>query len=365
MPKSASFNDGKTAARHSVHIEIYIHALVISDAAGHVIARWPLGDIRYADMARRTPPIRLRCDGNDARLNLDSDDDGAWLTHKCPNISKRDAGQVKWPTWVAAGIFAIASVAGIFVFFLPAIASTIVNLIPYGMEQKLGLQSRDQLITLAGHLDESDKSLVCKSPTAQAILDKRAKELATLMDSPFPITVTVVRVPITNALALPGGQIIILSGLLEQAKSGDEVIGVLAHEIAHVVRRDPMQVSIKQTGAALLVSLLIGDVFGGAALSGVASSVIESGYSRDAEAASDFLGVTALNQLGLTARPLADFLGRINRAGPISDIIPDFLNTHPAGEDRRDAIIALSQENGRAMSSYEWKALKSMCEKEG
>jgi len=363
MPNTASFNDGKTAARHSVGIKVEALSLVISDDAGHVIARWPLGDIRYADATRRMPPIRLRCDGNDARLNLASDDDGAWLITKCPNISKRDAGQIKWPTWVAAGIFAIASVAGIFVFFLPAIASTVVNLIPYAMEQKLGLQSRDQLIGLAGHLNKNDKSLVCTSPNAQEILDKRAKELATVMDSPFPITVTVLRVPITNALALPGGQVIILSGLLDQAKSGDEVIGVLAHEIAHVVRRDPMQVSIKQTGATLLVSLLIGDIFGGAALSGIASSVIESGYSRDAEAASDFLGVTALNQLGLTACPLADFMGRISQADPISDIIPDFLNTHLAGNDRRDAIIALSQENGRAMSGYEWKALKSMCEK--
>ena len=363
MPKPASFNDGKTTARHSVNIEIEALALVISDDAGHVIARWPLGDIRYAEAARRTLPIRLRCDGSDARLNLSNDDDGTWLTHQCPNISKRDSGAVKWPTWVAAGILAVASVAGIFVFFLPAIASTVVNLIPYGMEQKLGQQSRNQLIGLAGHLDKSDTSLVCTSPAAQAILDNRARELATLMDSPFPITVTVIRVPIINALALPGGQVIILSGLLDKAKSGDEVIGVLAHEIAHVVRRDPMQVSIKQTGAALLVSLLIGDVFGGAALSGIASSVIESGYSRDAEAASDFLGVTALNQLGLTARPLADFVGRIGQDDPISDIIPNFLNTHPAGKDRHDAIIALSQENGRAMSSYDWKTLKSMCEK--
>jgi len=95
MPNTASFNDGKTAARHSVEIKIEALALVISDDAGHVITRWSLGDIRYANATRRTPPIRLRCDGDDARLNLDSDDDGAWLTHKCPNISKRDVGQIK------------------------------------------------------------------------------------------------------------------------------------------------------------------------------------------------------------------------------------------------------------------------------
>ena len=39
MPNTASFNDGKTAARHSVEIKIEALALVISDDAGHVITR--------------------------------------------------------------------------------------------------------------------------------------------------------------------------------------------------------------------------------------------------------------------------------------------------------------------------------------
>ncbi len=361
MPQSASFNDGKTAARHRVEVEIEGQALVISSESGRIISRWPLGDIRYADPARKSPPIRLRLEGGNARLNLDYSDDGAWLTGQCPNISKRDGGHIKWPTWVAAGIMAVASVAGIFVFFLPAIASTVADLIPPSLEQKLGSQSRDQLIRLVGTFNKEKASPVCTSPAAESILNKRAQEIANLMDSPFPIRVTVLRIGIPNALALPGGQVIILSGLLDKAQNGDEVIGVLAHEIAHVVRRDPMQVTIKQAGAALIISLLIGDIFGGTALSGLTSGIIENGYSRDAEAASDFLGVTALNQLGLTARPLADFVERMSNANPAASIIPEFLNTHPAGEKRRENIIALSQENGRAMSSYEWRTIKRMC----
>jgi len=182
------------------------------------------------------------------------------------------------------------------------------------------------------------------------------------MDSPFPVHVTVVRYPVANALTLPGGEIVILSGLLDKAESGDAVIGVLAHEMAHVVRRDPLQVSIKQTGSALLLSLVVGDVFGGTALSGITSGLIESGYSRDAEAAADFLAVTALNQLGWSALPLANFIAGMDKESPMAGIIPSFLNSHPSGDSRQRDIIALSQGVERSMSQYEWKTLKSMCQ---
>ena len=140
---------------------------------------------------------------------------------------------------------------------------------------------------------------------------------------------------------------------------------VLAHEIAHAVRRDPLQVSIKQTGAALLLSLMIGDVFGGAVISGLTSGLIESGYSRDAEAAADFIAVTALNQLGWTALPLADFVAGIDKESPLDTLVPSFLKSHPSGENRRRDIIALSQGAGRAVTGYEWKTLKSMCRQDG
>lgn len=361
LAKSVSFNDGKTAARRKVLAEVSGDELVLSDQAYRELARWPLADIRYVDPSQRRPPLRLRLSGTDARLTLDGGDDGGWLTYKCPNLAKRDAGAVKWPTWVAAGILALASIAGIFVFLLPAASSAIVGLVPPGLEQKIGAEAREQLLNLLGRVSKDGEIQICRDPQAQAVLDRRALELATLMGSPFPVRVTVVRFPVPNALTLPGGEIVILSGLLDKAGSGDAVIGVLAHEIAHAVRRDPLQVSIKQTGAALMVSLIVGDVFGGTALSGLASGLIETGYSRDAEAAADFIAVTALNQLGLTAVPLADFLARIEQETPMAGMIPSFLSTHPGGGDRRRNVLELSQGHGRAMSGYDWQALKGMC----
>ncbi len=363
VAKPVLFNDGQMATRHEAYGEIDADHLMIRDEAGGLLARWPLGDIRYVDPARRTPPVRLRCSGNDARLTLAADDNGLWLTALCQNLLRRDAGALRWPTWVAAGIFAVASIIGIFVYLLPSIASAVVKLIPPSLERSIGQQSRAQLLTLLGQFrkDQRDK-LVCTEPRAFGILNKRAQELAILMDSPFKIHVTVVRFPVVNALTLPGGEIVVLSGLLDKAENGDAVIGVLAHEIAHVVRRDPLQVSIKQGGSALLLSLMVGDVFGGAALSGLTSGLIESGYSRDAEEAADFLAVTALNQLGWSALPLADFIAGMDKDNPMAAIVPSFLSSHPTGENRQRDIIALSQGVGRALSGHEWKTLKAMCQ---
>ncbi|MEQ8318865.1 MAG: M48 family metallopeptidase [Rhodospirillales bacterium] len=361
MTYAVSFNDGKTALRHKAEAEIHGDTLIIKDTQGRVLANWHLADIRFADPSHRHPPLRFRLRDGNARLSLPADDEGRWLTDQCPNLTKRDGGAIKWPTWVAAGILALASIAGIIVYLLPAASSAVVRLVPPSLEQKIGAEARHQILELLSKVRKNETPLVCTGPAGRAVLDKYANELATLMEAPFPVRVTVVRLPVVNALTLPGGEIIILSGLLDKAESGDAVIGVLAHEIAHAVRRDPLQVSIKQTGAALMVSLLVGDIFGGAALSGVASSLVENGYSRDAEAAADFLAVTAMNQLGLTAVPLGDFVAAMDHENPLADIIPSFLNTHPSGENRRRDILALSQGHGRAMSGYDWRSLKNMC----
>lgn len=364
MPHPATFNDGKSTRRHDVVADIQNGELLIADIDGTVLTRWPLGDIRHATPGRTARPRRFQCAGMDTRLTLPDDDDGNWLTAMCPSLTGPMRHGPRWPVWVAAGIFAVASLAGIFIYLIPSIAGTVAHMVPAGLERRIGIESRDQMLALLGRLDKKNNGdIVCRDSVAQAILQKRADELSTVMESPFPLTVTVARFPIPNALTLPGGQIVILSGLLDDARNGDEVIGVLAHEIAHVVRRDPLQVTLKQTGTALLVSLIIGDVFGGAVLAGSAQALIDSSYSRDAEAAADMLAVTALNQLGLTARPLADFVDRMTKRNSVDALVPDFLSTHPSGAARHRDILAASQGAGRALSQYEWATIKGMCGK--
>lgn len=357
MSHPATYNDGRTAIRHEVDCIDAKTALVIQSDE-KTLATWAYDDIRLADSAGA---VRFRAVGSDARLTLTDTDDGLWLTEKCPNLKKGDNPTTRWPIWVGVGALAILSLVGIFVFLIPNIASTVVNLVPLSFEQKMGQQSRDQIVDVLQRARPEGHGFLCSGEAGLKVLQKRADEIANLMESPFPINITIAKVKVPNAFALPGGQVILLSGLIEKAASGDEVIGVLAHEIAHVVRRDPLQVSIKQAGTALLISLLVGDVFGGTVLAGVGSTVIESGYSRDAESAADIMAVTALNQLGLTARPLADFLTRLSEADPIAAAIPEFLSTHPGHENRSAQLRELSQAHGRALTKFDWEAVQNIC----
>ena len=54
---------------------------------------------------------------------------------------------------------------------------------------------------------------------------------------PYPLRVSVLDHGMANALAVPGGRILIFRGLLEAADNPEEVAGVLAHEIGHVAAR--------------------------------------------------------------------------------------------------------------------------------
>lgn len=364
MTVFASLNDGKTTARIDVALEIRGDVLCLSDRHGGRIVDWPLGEIRRAGHGQARP-LRFKKAGTDARITLGEDDDGKWLTQKCPNLREPESGRISGRAIGVAGVLAVLSILGILFFLIPNVASWVVRLVPPAVETRIGEAYARQLLELAERTGPDRIATICRSPAAEKILQRRADELAALMESPFPITITVVRFPVANALTFPGGHIVIFSALLEKAESGDEVIGVLAHEIAHVVRRDPLQVAVKRTGAALLVSLLVGDFTGGAALAAGTSALLESGYSRDAEAASDAFAVTALNQLGLSAHPLADFLTRIQKASPGTDIIPGFLSTHPGTAARADTIRRLAQGAGRAMTLFDWRTVRGMCGNDG
>ena len=52
----------------------------------------------------------------------------------------------------------------------------------------------------------------------------------------------------SNALAAPGGHLVIYSGVLKKAGSVDEVTGVLAHEMAHIEMNHPMKSVMRNLG---------------------------------------------------------------------------------------------------------------------
>jgi predicted Zn-dependent protease len=161
-----------------------------------------------------------------------------------------------------------------------------------------------------------------------------------------------------NAYAMPGGYIVMHSGLLALAGSADEVAGVLAHEVAHVERRHSLRGMVKSAGLYATASLVFGDF---ASLAGIGADLLNLKFSRDHERDADSTGLTLLVKAGLEPSAMATFFRKMAAQG---GGVPAFLSTHPASEDRfadiERAVKALP-EAARAVSplAYDYAGIKA------
>ena len=81
-----------------------------------------------------------------------------------------------------------------------------------------------------------------KDASLQRYVNRVGKWVALHSDrTDLPWTFSVIDTETINAFALPGGSIIVSSGLLKRLGSESELAGVLAHEIAHVVKRHQLK----------------------------------------------------------------------------------------------------------------------------
>ena len=137
-----------------------------------------------------------------------------------------------------------------------------------------------------------------------------------------------------NAFALPSGLIVMTDELVGLAENDRELIGVLAHEIAHIENRHGLRVLFQNAGTLLLVSALAGDV---ASISAAGETLpmllIESGYTRRFEKEADRAAGTYLIRMGWGTASLQNILARLAKTAPIHPAFALF-STHPDLEER-------------------------------
>jgi len=196
-----------------------------------------------------------------------------------------------------------------------------IELLPPSVDKQLGDLALDNM-TLGGP--------VSGDPVLKQAVDEIVKRLTQGDKSGFKFRVQVVDADIVNAFALPGGAIVVYTGLLRSAGSPEQVAGVLAHELSHVTRRHGMQRIAQSLGVVACIQLLFGDVSG---LAAVAVEVLREGainsYGRDDEHQADMDAVKRLARSSVPPAALADFFVVLQKREAGSLQIPGFLSTHP------------------------------------
>ena len=263
------------------------------------LAEWPLTAMRHVDVyaARRRPltitvaeegPLPIGATAEEAapqdqRLTIDDrSDNGRALTAAIlaragglAARSKRTKRLIRFAAWLFGG--AVVAVSLILFVIIPVSARYVAPLIPPETEVAIGED-------FAGFVTDLFGGELCEAPAGSAALAKMTARLEAVSGAHVPLEVRVIRNPEINAFALPGGKIFFFSGLIESAASAEEVAGVLAHEIGHVIGRDSMEAIIRSGATYGVLSLIIGDFSGSFVIVAVGNQVIEARHSREVEA---------------------------------------------------------------------------------
>lgn len=138
-----------------------------------------------------------------------------------------------------------------------------------------------------------------------------------------------------NALALPGGAIVVTRGLLDQVDDA-ELAFVLAHELAHLEHRDNLRAIGR--GLILTVALSLVGVDAGSPLDAgeLAGRVALHRFGRGRERAADAAAVRRLLDRGLDATASVRLLERLAEREGRGDRALAWLATHPLGQKRID-----------------------------
>ena len=158
-----------------------------------------------------------------------------------------------------------------------------------------------------------------------------------------------------NALALPGGNIVVFSGLLEQVESENELAMVLAHELAHFAHRDHLSGLGRGLGVAVAATLLFGKENAASSLISKAFLTFQVKYSQNQESAADRFGIDLLAKRYGHAGGATTFFARL--AQDAGSKIPYILASHPHPLDRIDAMNKRIKKQGYAIMATE--ALKT------
>jgi Zn-dependent protease with chaperone function len=257
------------------------------------------------------------------------------------------------------GTAAILGVLVALVVGLVALKGPLINLvvaaIPPEAEVKLGdLVFRQVLLSTTLVPDED----------ADRQLDALAADLlAVVPDTGYELELYLADDPTLNAFALPGGKMVINSGLILAAETPEEVLGVVSHEIAHVTERHSLRQIVGSVGLFVLVQTLFGDVSGIAAvLADGGADLLTLGFSRDAERDADSVGFGYMLEAEIDPAGMVGIFEKLQHESEkaMGDLAEyeeslSFLSTHPAIGERIESLKQrLAETDTSAMGEFDF-----------
>jgi predicted Zn-dependent protease len=348
---TGAYFDGLSAKKHEVTVDLSPRQMTLSLPSSQALP-WSYEDLRrHSAEAGNNPPFHLErtvTDPQGNRLESLTVDDPAFLS----NLRQISAvalhtslKQVKGSRHLALAVAVLVIplfLYGLWKVVIPELSDRVAMQVPVSWEEKLGQTVLDGLPAGLAPLPQPAKEKVLK-----AIIDRL---LTASPDQPYDIRIYISPHEMVNAIALPGGHIVVFQGLLEIAKTPEELAGVLAHEIQHVLLRHSTRGIIRSLTSQLLLTLMVGDMNGSMEMAlNVAGELDGLRHSRNMERQADRHGMEMILTAGIDPDGMVRMFEKLgeqeklltegNKANMFekeedSSSWTEYLSTHPAGQDR-------------------------------
>jgi len=250
------------------------------------------------------------------------------LDHTYPEKKFLGGGGFSWEafTFLRIGVWTMAvGMLLMLVYFvmMPWVVRNGANFIPIDWEKKWA--------------DQTEKSYI-QSQELDSIVTIQMNQFYRAMDhqSVYDIRIFVVKDSVVNAFAMPGGILVIHSGMLRKINNFAQLVGLLGHELAHVEKRHSLQSIIKSVGGVAVLQFLVGgfDLFSGILFEQF-RNLDQMAYSRTLEAEADREAVEFCLRQGVHPAGIIGLFKILKEEESKHAVdMPSFLRTHPLTDDR-------------------------------
>ncbi len=354
----ALYYDGLTSKGHKANIQLLSDGIKINFEDQQIIKR--IVDFNAKESAfnkgntilyfgQQFPYSAIEINGNDFQV---------FFQRQFPDIFlKQNKVSFLENTGTKAILLLIVAVIGFlllaYFFIIPAGAEKAAEYLPRQYEIDLGDQLFEQM---------------SQSMQVDSVQSDLANQFFKSLNYPatYPVKITVVNSPISNAFALPGGHIVVYDEMFKIMKSKSEFAALLSHEYAHVTERHTTRSLFRGLATYLVISLVMSDVNGlMAVVLQNADNLKSLSYSRSLEQEADDVGFDYLQSAQQDPQGMIDLFKHLGKANKVSQEIPEFLSSHPMLESRMDAIKKKVASNKQIQVEHPqqqdiWNKIKAM-----